>query len=103
MSGTEQTARILRQIFTMEDQQACERQAMQKVSLTEVMLTTIERPRCDRCRTRMMLARITPLSDGSEKRIFQCTKCHFIETKTVVDPLKSDIVERLTTNIRPPI
>jgi hypothetical protein len=76
---------------------------MQRVFLTDVLLTTIERPRCGRCRTRMILARITPLSDGSEKRMFECAKCHFIETKTVADPLKSDIVERLTTNIRPPV
>jgi hypothetical protein len=40
-------------------------------------------------------------ADGSEKRMFECTKCHFIETKTVADPLKSDAVERLTTNVRP--
>jgi ribosomal protein S27AE len=76
---------------------------MHRVSLTDVMLTSIERPRCSRCRTRMILARITPLPHGSEKRMFECTKCHFIETKTVADPLKSDDVERLTTNIRPPV
>jgi transposase-like protein len=76
---------------------------MHRNSLSGVMLTSIERPRCPRCRTRMHLARITPLPDGSEKRMFECTKCHFIETKTVADPLKSDAVERLTTNVRPPV
>lgn len=73
----------------------CERKAMRKLSLTDVMLTSIERPRCTRCQTRMDLTRLTPLPDGSEKRMFECPKCHFIETKTVADPLKSDEIERL--------
>jgi hypothetical protein len=50
----------------------------------------------------MRLASITPLSDGAEKRTFECEKCSFIETKTVTDPLKSKAVERLTNNVRPP-
>jgi hypothetical protein len=65
-------------------------------------LTAIERPRCLRCRCRMMLARISPLPDGSEKRIFECPKCDAVETTTVPDPLRSEAVERLTANIRPP-
>jgi hypothetical protein len=69
---------------------------------TEVTLTPIERPRCRRCRTRMMLARIAPLSDGAEMRLFECPKCDAVETKTVADPLKSESVERLTHNVRPP-
>jgi hypothetical protein len=40
----------------------------------------------------MMLARIAPLPDGSEERIFECAKCEFIETLTVADPLKSKTV-----------
>jgi hypothetical protein len=75
---------------------------MPKPSLTDVMLTAIERPFCVRCRTRMRLASITPLSDGAETRTFECEKCSFIETKTVADPLKSKAVERLTNNVRPP-
>jgi hypothetical protein len=75
---------------------------MPKLSLTDVMLTAIERPGCARCRTRMRLASITPLSDGAKKRTFECEKCSFIETKTVTDPLKSKAVERLTNNVRPP-
>jgi hypothetical protein len=75
---------------------------MPKVSLADVMLTAIERPRCVCCHTRMRLARITPLPDRSEERIFECQKCSFSETRTVADPLKSEAVERLTSNVRPP-
>jgi hypothetical protein len=49
----------------------------------------------------MMLARIEPLGDGSEKRTFECPKCYFIETKIADDPLKSDAVVRLA-DLRPP-
>jgi hypothetical protein len=38
---------------------------MGQVSLTDVLLIPIERPRCGRCSTRMMLARITLRPDGS--------------------------------------
>ena len=65
-------------------------------------LIPIERPRCTRCQTRMMLARIEPCGPDSEKRTFECPKCNFIETKIVGDPLKSDAVVRLADNLRPP-
>jgi DNA-directed RNA polymerase subunit RPC12/RpoP len=76
---------------------------MTKVFLTDTTLTPIERPRCARCQTRMMLARITPLPDGSEQRTFECPKCNLKETTRVADPLKSRAVERLTANVRPPV
>jgi hypothetical protein len=76
---------------------------MPKGSLTEVRLTVIERPLCGQCHyTRMMLVRLTPLPDGSEERTFECQRCNFIETRTAMDPLKSEAVARLTSNIRPP-
>jgi hypothetical protein len=68
-----------------------------------VPLSSIERPRCGRCLARMMLARLAPLSDGSEQRTFECPKCSAIEIITVADPLKSEAVMRLTTNVRPPV
>ena len=68
----------------------------------DLALTPIERPRCNRCLTRMMLARISPQPDGSEQRTFECPKCEAVETTTVADPLKSEAVERLTHNVRPP-
>ena len=75
---------------------------MSKVSLTDVALSPIERPRCERCQSRMRLATISLLPDGSEKRTFECRKCDAIETLTVADPLKSVAIERLTANVRPP-
>jgi len=51
----------------------------------------------------MSLARIAPLPGGSEQRTFECPKCEAIETRTVADPLKSEAVVRLTTNVRPPV
>ena len=71
-------------------------------SLTDVLLTPIERPRCVRCRMRMDLTSITPRPDGTEKRTFECSKCAFIETKIVSDPLGSDAFVRMANNIRPP-
>ena len=65
-------------------------------------ITTIERPRCPRCQTRMMLARREAYGNGSEKRTFECNKCDSIETKIADDPLKSDAVVRLADSLRPP-
>ena len=50
----------------------------------------------------MRLARITPLPDGSERRIFECPKCDVTETIMVADPLKSEAMERLSIHVRPP-
>ncbi len=72
------------------------------LSLTEVMLSPIERPRCLRCRMRMNLTSIVPRPDRSEKRTFECPKCNFIETKVVPDPIRSEGINRLANNIRPP-
>jgi hypothetical protein len=71
--------------------------------LPDVTLTAIERPRCGRCLARMRLARLAPLPDGSEERSFECPKCNAIETMMVADPLKSEAVVRLMTNVRPPV
>lgn len=71
-------------------------------SLTDVLLTPIERPHCVRCRTRMDLTSIAPRPDGTEKRTFECPKCAFIETKIASDPLRSDAHVRMASHIRPP-
>jgi hypothetical protein len=78
-----------------------ERRIMPKIP--DVPLSSIERPRCRKCLARMTLARLAPLSDGSEQRTFECPKCNAIETMTVADPLKSEAVMRLTSNVRPPV
>jgi hypothetical protein len=50
----------------------------------------------------MRLGRIQPLPDGSEKRVFECPKCDLVETKIIADPLRSELVSRLTESIKPP-
>jgi len=49
----------------------------------------------------MELTSISP-RPHSEKRVFECAKCHFIETKIACDPLNSDKVRRLMKGIIPP-
>ena len=71
-------------------------------SLVKRSLTAIERPRCGRCQTRMELLSAATKSDNSEKRIFECQKCHYIETKIVADPLTSREVQRLTSGLQRP-
>jgi hypothetical protein len=72
------------------------------LSLTEVMLSPIERPRCLRCRMRTNLASLAPRPDGSEERTFECPKCDFTETRIIPDPLRSREINRLADNVRPP-
>lgn len=107
MSDTGQTARAFQQNYVWECSSAngCSEMLLLCCvgSGQSVMLTSIERPRCRRCQTRMMLARIARQLDGSEKRTFECSKCDVVETRTIVDPLKSEAVERLTLNVRRPL
>jgi hypothetical protein len=65
-------------------------------------LMPIERPLCPRCRARMMLARISPAPGHKEKRMFDCPKCNFIDTVTVMDPLKSESTGWLSSELRRP-
>jgi hypothetical protein len=51
---------------------------------------------------RMDLTQVQTRSDGSEKRIFECSKCKFVETKLLSDPMKSEAVSRLAEGVRPP-
>jgi hypothetical protein len=51
----------------------------------------------------MELVRTVLSKDGSEKQMFECPKCAFIETKMVADPLESETIRRLTENVRPPV
>jgi len=67
-----------------------------------IPLAVIEHPRCSRCGTRMALAKSEPRKDGVEKRIFECSKCRFMMTKMVADPLKSDPIARLANSVVPP-
>lgn len=57
---------------------------------TPPSLTPIERPRCSRCQTRMMLERVSPGPVGFEHRVFECPKCnHVAATLIASDPLNS--------------
>jgi transposase-like protein len=65
-------------------------------------LMPIERPYCGRCRTRMRLARITPVLDGKEKRLFECPKCNFMHTVTVPDPMESKSAGWISSELQRP-
>jgi hypothetical protein len=53
-------------------------------------LTSIERPRCSRCQTRMMLERVSPGPIGFEQRLFECSKCNQVEINVIAsDPFAS--------------
>jgi DNA-directed RNA polymerase subunit M/transcription elongation factor TFIIS len=78
------------------------RRKLEMAAKSNSTLLSIERPRCGRCQTRMDLAQVKTRSDGSEKRIFECSKCKFVETKLLADPIKSEANCRLAAGIRPP-
>jgi hypothetical protein len=69
-----------------------------------VMSTSIaERPSCPTCKHRMGLARISPGKRGMEERTFECSTCHWILKVSVpVDPLKTDAVGWMASELRPP-
>jgi hypothetical protein len=53
-------------------------------------LLRIERPRCPKCQSRVMLARIEPGPAGSDLRTFECRKCEHVRKAVVeADPMKS--------------
>ena len=54
-------------------------------------LSSIDRPRCPRCQTRMSLARIISGPSGQDLRTFECTKCQHVRKEMApTDPMKSD-------------
>ncbi|HKS18024.1 MAG TPA: response regulator [Bradyrhizobium sp.] len=66
-------------------------------------LSPIERPRCPKCQSRTMLARISPGSTGLEIRTFECPKCERVLTMTVAtDPMKSEASGWLASELKPP-
>jgi hypothetical protein len=50
----------------------------------------IERPRCPKCQSRMMLAHIEPGPAHSDLRTFERLKCNHLHKMLVDDPMKSD-------------
>jgi hypothetical protein len=65
-------------------------------------LSALERPRCLKCQSRMMLARISPAGKGREARLFECPKCDHAETAIAEDPLKSKAAGWLGSELKPP-
>ena len=66
-------------------------------------LTMIERPRCSRCQTRMMLERVSPGPIGFEHRLFECPKCDHVEISVIAsDPFKSGAVGWLAGELTAP-
>jgi hypothetical protein len=54
--------------------------------------TAVERPPCENCGNRMMLARIMPGPKGFELRSFECNRCDHVFTQTfATDPMKSHV------------
>jgi hypothetical protein len=73
------------------------------VSSSQQFLTAIERPRCSRCQTRMMLERVSPGPIGFEHRLFECPRCDQVEISVIVsDPLTSKAAGWLAGELRAP-
>jgi hypothetical protein len=67
----------------------------------EMLIT--ERPSCPTCKHKMGLALISPGKRGFEMRTFECATCHRIEKVSFpIDPLKTDAVGWLASELRPP-
>jgi hypothetical protein len=50
----------------------------------------------------MLLSRIEPRNNHSEKRTFGCPRCAYIKTVIAADPLQSREFVRLTERVWPP-
>ena len=57
---------------------------MPQSQLVLLQLETIERPKCQRCGGKMMLASIEPHAPGVDLRTFECDKCDHVETALVI-------------------
>ena len=90
-SSTEQTGRAAR-TYRFSGQKAMRNLA-----------SIIERPMCAACKHRMGLVRISSGERGFEERTFECGTCHRIEKATLpVDPMKTDALGWLASELRPP-
>lgn len=73
-------------------------------TVMRVSTSVAERPMCPTCKHRMALARISPGKRGFEERTFQCGTCDRTEKVSYpVDPLKTDAVGWLASELRPPL
>lgn len=73
------------------------------MSSTQKFLTEIERPRCSRCQTRMMLERVSSGPIGFEQRLFECPRCAQVEICVIAsDPFKSKAAGWLDSELGAP-
>lgn len=62
----------------------------------------IQRRQCSRCRATMKLTHRSLRDDGSEKRMFECRRCQFIETEILDDPMNAEAFAWIKGELRPP-
>jgi hypothetical protein len=66
-------------------------------------LSNIERPRCPKCETRMLLSEVAPGPDGFDYRTFECQKCGQVHAISVSqDPMQSETRGWLAGELKPP-
>lgn len=66
-------------------------------------LTAIERPRCPRCQTRMMLEPVSAGPVDFEQRVFECPNCNHVETSVIAsDPFNSKAAGWIAGELRAP-
>jgi hypothetical protein len=62
-----------------------------------------ERPSCPNCKHKMGLGRVSAGVRGFEERIFECHTCRRVEKVSFpIDPLKTDAIGWLASELRPP-
>jgi hypothetical protein len=68
-----------------------------------IPLLALRRLRCQKCQSRMSLARISPGPTGFELRTFECSRCDYVEKIAIAsDPMKSGDVGWLVGELQPP-
>jgi hypothetical protein len=68
-----------------------------------IPLLAIQRLRCPKCQTRIVLARISPGPTGFEQRTFDCSKCDHVEKIVFAsDPMKSGAAGWFVGELRTP-
>jgi uncharacterized C2H2 Zn-finger protein len=73
------------------------------MSSTQQFLTAIERPRCPRCQTRMILERVSRGPIGFDHRLFECPRCDQVEISVIAsDPFKSKAAGWIDAELRAP-
>jgi hypothetical protein len=67
-------------------------------------LLPTSRPRCPDCQARMITSAVSDGPEGPEQRVFRCVKCgHTKITTLAADPLRSDAVGWINSELRPPM